>query len=154
MDFTHCQLQPYECFWLYIFTFIILFISNCNLYIQTPDILTDLLCHADVTLWASSHSSCQHSDASHPTCNGIGEIYQIVGNTKDINTHISAIYHGCRCISVATVIYFSAGAHLSCDGEISSTQSGWRTECSHTHINTQNDEIHPCATSRSPHAKR
>lgn len=105
-------------------------------------------------LWASSHSSCQHSDASHPTCNGIGEIYQIVGNTKDINTHISAIYHGCRCISVATVIYFSAGAHLSCDGEISSTQSGWRTECSHTHINTQHDEMHPCATSRSPRGKR
>lgn len=73
--------------------------------------------------------------------------YQIVGNTKDINTRISAIYHGCRRISVATVIYSSSGAHLSCDGEISRTRSGWRTRpltstfCKHT--NAHCVEVHP-----------
>lgn len=38
--------------------------------------------------------------------------YQIVSNTKDINTKISAIHHSCRLVSVATVIYSGAEIHL------------------------------------------
>lgn len=38
--------------------------------------------------------------------------YQIVSNTKDINTKISAIHHSCRLLSVATVIYSMAKIHL------------------------------------------
>lgn len=38
--------------------------------------------------------------------------YQIVSNTKDINTKISAIHHSCRLVSVATVIYSGSEIHL------------------------------------------
>ncbi len=60
-------------------------------------------------------SMCQHLDVfSHTQAQEKwkSQDYQIVSNTKDINTKISAIHHSCRLVSVATVIYSRAEIHL------------------------------------------
>ena len=58
---------------------------------------------------------CQHLDVfSHTQAQEKwkSQDNQIVSNTKDINTKISAIHHSCRLVSVATVIYSRAEIHL------------------------------------------
>lgn len=65
--------------------------------------------------WCVGMSMCQNLDVfSHTQAQEKWKSldYQIVSNTKDINTKISAIHHSCRPVSVATVIYSRAKIHL------------------------------------------
>lgn len=58
---------------------------------------------------------CHHVDVlshTHAQEKWKSQDYQIVSNTKDINTKISAIHHSCQLVSVATVIYSRAKIHL------------------------------------------
>lgn len=70
---------------------------------------------AGVKQESAAVTTCQRLDVfSHTHARGKwkSQDYQIVSNTKDINTKISAIHHGCQLVSVATVIYSGAEIHL------------------------------------------